>query len=492
MLKLSFNITREVTEFINGLSECPNSSLETLDLGYNQLTGSIPNSIGNLSSLEDLYLSNNQMMGNITQNLGQLSSLVVLEVFENSREGVVTEAHFANLLSLKEIEIYKKSPNISMILNISSDWIPPFKLTYNNIISCQLAPKFLAWLQHQSELNTLVLNNARISDTIPDWFWKLDLQLVDLDVFYNNLSGRVPNSLRYNNFANVDLSTNRFEGPLLLWSSNVSTLYLRDNLFSRLIPLDIGEVMPQLTDLDISKNFLNGSIPLSIGNLNALTNLAVSNNYLSEEIPDFWNDMPNLYYIDMSNNSLSGTILNSIGSLYFLTFLFLSRNNLLGEVPSALKNCTTMDTIDIGDNQISGYIPSWLGESMRSLLNLRLRNNSFIGNIPSQICGLSSLHILDLSQNKLSGIIPPCFGNLSGSLELSHCMLLVYRGNSIELERNSNMLYPSFMRNMFGVAPLGSPFIDYWLRLEYFTIAMIVGHMQVSEYVSNLLEVRKH
>ncbi|CAL5370254.1 unnamed protein product [Camellia sinensis] len=439
MLQLSYNnITGEVTEFIKSLSRCPDSRLETLDLGNNQLTGnlpnslgflknlqslllwnnlfkgSIPNSIGNLSSLEELYLSNNQMMGSIPQNLGQLSSLVVLELSENSWEGVVTEAHFANLSNLREISIFKGSPNISMIFNISSDWIPPFKLTYINIRSCQLGPKFPTWLRNQSELNTLVLNNARISDTLPDWFWKLDLQLSDLEVSYNTLSGPVPNSLRFNDFANVDLSSNRFEGPLPLWSSNVSTLYLRDNLFVGPVPLDIGEVMPQLTDLDISRNFLNGSIPLSIGNLTALTNLAISNNYLSGEIPDFWNDMPFLYYIDMSNNSLSGSIPNSIGSLNFLVFLFLSRNNLSGEVPSALKNCTAMETFDIGDNQISGHIPTWIGESMPSLLILRLRNNSFVGNIPSQICTLSTLHILDLSQNKLSGIIPPCFGNLSG------------------------------------------------------------------------------
>ncbi|KAL7257091.1 hypothetical protein ACSBR1_010928 [Camellia fascicularis] len=427
MLQLSYNnITEEVTEFINSLSRCPDSSLETLDLGNNQLTGNlpkslgflknlqslllrnnlfkglIPNSIRNLSSLEELYLSNNQMMGSIPQNLGQLSSLVVLELSENSWEGVVTEAHFANLSNLREISIFKGSPNISMIFNISSDWIPPFKLTYINIKSCQLGPKFPTWLRNQSELNTLVLNNARISYTLPDWFWKLDLQLSGLEVSYNTLSGPVPNSLRFNDFANVDLSSNCFEGLLPLWSSNVSTLYLRDNLFVGPVPLDIGEEL------------LNGSIPLSIGNLTALTNLAISNNYLSGEIPDFWNDMPYLYYIDMSNNSLSGSIPNSIGSLNFLVFLFLSRNNLSGEVPFALKNCTAMETFDVGDNQISGHIPSWIGESMPSLLILHLRNNSFVGNIPSQICTLSTLHILDLSQNKLSRIIPPCFGNLSG------------------------------------------------------------------------------
>ncbi|KAA8548227.1 hypothetical protein F0562_004512 [Nyssa sinensis] len=207
------------------------------------------------------------MSGNITESIGQLSSLVVLELSENPWEGVITETHLANLSSLKEVSITKSSPNISLVFNISSDWIPPFKLTYINIRSCQLGPKFPTWLRNQNELTTLVLNNARISDTIPDWFWKLELQVNELDVAYNQLSGKVPNSLHFFYLSTVDLSSNRFEGPLPLWSSNVSALYLRDNLFSGPIPRDIGEVMPHLTDLDISMNSLCGSIPLSIGKI---------------------------------------------------------------------------------------------------------------------------------------------------------------------------------------------------------------------------------
>ena len=75
------------------------------------------------------------------------------------------------------------------------------------------------------------------------------------------------------------------DGPLPLWSSNVSTLYLRDNLFSGPIPQNIGEAMPIQTDLDISWNSLNGSTPLSMGNLQALMTLVISNNHLSGEIP---------------------------------------------------------------------------------------------------------------------------------------------------------------------------------------------------------------
>lgn len=437
-LKLSANnFSGEVIDFINGLSGCAKSTLEILDLGYNKLTGnlpdslgylnnlrylelwsnsftgSIPNSIGNLSYLEEFYLSENKMGGNIPESIGQLSSLVVLELSENSWEGIVTEAHFAKLAKLRELKMTKSSPNISVVFNISANWVSPFNLSFIKIRSCQLGPKFPNWLRNQIALKTIVLNNARISDNLPKWFGELDL-VNELDIAYNNFSGKVPNNFRFSSAATVDLSSNRFEGPLPLWSSNVTALYLRDNLFYGHIPIYIGQVMPYLTDLDISLNSLNGSIPLSVGNLTSMTNLVISNNYLSGEIPDFWNDMNRLYLIDMSNNSLSGTIPRSMGSLPFLLFLMLSSNNLSGEIPFELKNCANMNSLDIGDNQLSGKIPTWIGENMASLLIFRARNNSFTGKLPRQICQLSALHILDLSKNSISGIIPSCLGNLSG------------------------------------------------------------------------------
>ncbi|ONH94922.1 hypothetical protein PRUPE_7G040200 [Prunus persica] len=388
-------------------------SLKYLHLSDNSFQGSIPKSIGNLTSLEEFYLGWNQMIGIIPESLWELSSLVSLDIYGNTWEGAITDAHFAKLGGLRKLSIGNNSPNISLVFNISSDWIPPFKLRFLYIRSCQLGPKFPAWLRNQTELTTVVLRNAMLSDTIPDWFWQLDLQLDILDVAYNQLSGRLPNSLRFSYSSTVDLTSNRFEGPLPLWSSNITWLYLRDNIFSGPIPHNIGQVMPNLTYLDISRNSLSGSIPLSCGNLSQLEFMFISNNHLSGEIPHFWNNIPLLFIVDMSDNSLSGTIPRSLGSLTLLMFLILSSNNLSGEVPS-FKNCTYLNILDLGDNKFSGPILASIGESMPCLQILSLRSNSFTGSIPLKLCGLPTLHILDLSHNNLSGNIPHCIGNLSG------------------------------------------------------------------------------
>ncbi|XP_021299269.1 LRR receptor-like serine/threonine-protein kinase FLS2 [Herrania umbratica] len=439
VLDLSFNkITGDIGEFINGLSQCNNCSLESLHLGYNELrgilpdslghlrnlkhlflmknyfVGSIPESIGNLSSLEEFYLSENAMEGTIPRSLGQLSSLVSLDVKGNQWHGVITEAHFSNLTNLKELSIAQMSRNITLIFNVSTNWIPPFKLTYINLKSCQVGPKFPEWLRNQDELKTVAVWNAGISGTIPKWFWELDLVLNELDFSYNQLTGTLPNTITFMPQGIVFLNYNNFIGPLPIFSLNLTSFHLDHNMLSGPIPHDIGERMPMLADVDLSFNSLNGSIPSSIGEMSFLLTFVISDNQLTGKIPDIWNNIPDLYLIDMSNNSLSGDIPHSLGSLTALKYLRLSTNNLSGELSPTLQNCTLIETLDLGDNKLSGDIPTWIGETMPSLLILSLRSNMFNGHIPRQLCNLSLLHILDLGENNLSGSIPRCIGNMSG------------------------------------------------------------------------------
>ena len=55
-----------------------------LDLGYNQLTGSIPPEIGNLTNLTSLSLSNNQLTGLIPPEIGNLMNLTSLYLGRSS------------------------------------------------------------------------------------------------------------------------------------------------------------------------------------------------------------------------------------------------------------------------------------------------------------------------------------------------------------------------------------------------------------------------
>ncbi|XP_015901549.3 receptor-like protein EIX1 [Ziziphus jujuba] len=247
----------EIVDYFDSLSECFSNKLETLDLGDNGVMGKLPDALGYIKSLRFLRLSNNSLqrllpcsIGNlkslqkillgdnrmsiIPENLGQLSKLVVLDISESIWEGILTEAHLMNLSGLKKLVIScsNQSPNnISLVFNISFDWIPPFKLKYLSIKSCQLGPKFPTWLQNQDELSTLSLINASISDTIPNWFWQMDVKLDMLDLSYNNIGGRVFSSLSFNKHSSMYLISNHFDGLFPVLASNITTLYLSINQF---------------------------------------------------------------------------------------------------------------------------------------------------------------------------------------------------------------------------------------------------------------------
>nr|POE51005.1 serine/threonine-protein kinase bri1-like 2 [Quercus suber] len=363
-------------------------SLKYLYLGVNRFYGSIPASFGNLSSLEELDLSYNEMNGTIPESFGQLSKLVKLFLLENSWDGVITEAQLMNLRSLEEFMLTTNKSQ-SLVLNVSHEWRPPFKLKSLHLGSCRIiGSKFPVWLQVQNNLTYVTLTNVGIEGTIPkEWLSTISSQLTHLDLSNNQIKGNLPHQLVF---------------------PSVTKLFLQNNSFSGPIPSNISDLMPSLQHLDLSENLLYGKIPLSISKIKNLNILVLRRNNLSGELPHQWNEsQKGLRVVDISYNNICGKIPSSMGFLGNLSALVLSNNNLSGEIPSSLQNCSIV-SMDFGGNRLSGNLPSWIESD---IFMLRLRSNLFSGTIPKKWCDLHKLHILDLAQNNLSGSIPNCFNN---------------------------------------------------------------------------------
>ena len=75
-----------------------------LDLFDNQLTGTVPPELGNLSSLTELLLDNNQLTGSIPAALGNLARLGVLGLSGNQLTGAIP-AELGNLSSLWDLDL---------------------------------------------------------------------------------------------------------------------------------------------------------------------------------------------------------------------------------------------------------------------------------------------------------------------------------------------------------------------------------------------------
>nr|XP_029117981.1 LOW QUALITY PROTEIN: receptor-like protein EIX2 [Elaeis guineensis] len=374
------------------------SALQEFSLSNNKLNGTIPRSLGRLAELVYIDLANNMLNGTIPESLERLTELVSLDLSYNFLEGLISEEHFANLTKLNYLDLSKNQ----LILNLALDWIPPFQLSELYIGSCKLGPR-----------SDLDMSSTGISNTLPDWFWRSFSQIQNLDISNNGITGSVPDLIDFIYLESFNLSSNHFEGPLPNFNSSMlSLLDLSNNSFSGVIHPDIGKSMPNLIYLSLSTNNLSGEIPLSLCQLD-LSLLDLSKNLFFGELPYCWNHSLNIMVMDFSSNNLSGSIPPSIYSLPNLESLHLSDNNLSGELPLSLKSCVYLNTLDLGQNGFTGAIPIWIGESLLSLKILSLRSNKLVGNIPPNLSRLSALQILDLAHNNLSGSISSRFGNFT-------------------------------------------------------------------------------
>ncbi|WOL09004.1 LRR receptor-like serine/threonine-protein kinase FLS2 [Canna indica] len=382
-------------------------NIELLDVSYNLIQGPIPSSLSKLTVLKTLNLAGNQFNGTLPPSIGQLSKLTRLDISSNHLAGAITSMHFSRLSDLKQLLIGFNSLRI----NIRPTWFPPFQVTNLGLGSCQLGPQFPSWLQNQKELMFLDLSNSSISGKIPTWFWDLTSNLCLLNISFNQIKGQLPELMKVDAYADVDMRSNLLSGPLPVLSNFVELLDLSHNQFSGPIPHDFAEMQPSLISLSLSNNNLSGEIPASVGLIQYLQVLDLSRNNLIGKIPTSLENCSYLKALVLDHNSFTGTI-PSLGNLQQLQSLHLSNNMLHGVIPPSLKSISTLQTLDLGNNRLQGVVPTWLGESFPALQILRLRRNQLSGEIPDQLTKLSSLQVLDLAGNNLGGRIPRSFGGL--------------------------------------------------------------------------------
>ncbi|KAI3446870.1 hypothetical protein Pfo_003535 [Paulownia fortunei] len=417
------------------------SALEILNLGYNDITGDIPPSIGALTTLKALSFRNNELTGSLPEEgLCMLRKLEELDLSRNSLSGVIPSC-LSNLTFLKLLELSENN----LVGNIPSTLFPNLKsleyvsLSYNHFeglisfssFSSNSKLEVFELDSHNNklevdtenppwtplfQLKVLRLSNCKLNEPtgdIPSFLVsQYDLRVVNLS--HNSMIGKVPTWLILNNtnLEFLSLRDNLFTGPFLLHPDlrnlNMFWLDISTNQIQEELPDFIGSVLPNLLLLNVSANMFQGSIPPSVGNMEKLELLDLSNNYFFGKIPEHLVvGCISLRFLKLSNNYLQGPLLPAKSNLTNLFSLYLDNNHFSGELSRALLNSINLGLLDISSNSISGEMPDWLGD-FSQLGSLVLSNNSFEGRIPASFCKLKQLSFLDLSCNKFSGFIPSC------------------------------------------------------------------------------------
>ncbi|XP_077225334.1 uncharacterized protein LOC143858559 [Tasmannia lanceolata] len=394
-------------------------NLANLDLSNNELFGTIPSTLGNLTNLSLMYLYNNSLSGPIPKEIGNLKNMVDMKMSSNLLNDSIpsTLGNLTNLATLyldgnklsghipKEIGNLKNMVDLRLCSNLLTGSIPPS-------------------LGELENLTTLILFENQLSGSLPQEMPSL-INLHNFKIANNNFSGYLPRQIcQGKSLTFFSIYNNQFTGPIPKNLRNCTSLIrirLDGNHLTGNVSEDFG-VYPNLTYIDLSYNRLYGELSPSWAKCKKLTSLKISGNLITGKIPPEFGQLIGLGVLDLSSNHLVGEIPKELGNMTSLFDMILNGNQLSGWIPIEIGKLSNLEILDLSANNLSGSIPAQLGDCSK-LHYLKLTLNHLNGCIPFQIGNLVELqNILDLSCNLLTGEIPPQLGKLYmlEILNLSH------------------------------------------------------------------------
>ena len=445
------------------------TELKQLGLKSNNFNGGIPESIGELTNLTQLSLSNNLLNGSLHESLGNLSKLILLDVSNNNLEGSIPST-IGNLSGLYTFLV--NSNNFSGLIPESLCEIGNLDVSNNQFCEsqpyCIDTPELMGYQSCECSTNEEGINGYCYSQT-------------DLTI----LSEIISNADSIN--MNLDIDSSGIVNPLELgiqkWHSGrlkqLDCYWEAENCsISGNLPANI-ENLDSLEYLDVQQNSLTGNIPETISNLTNLKYLNISYNQLSGSVPDnFCGENSSLNEIIVTNNKLcpcypdciedtgeqdiSECINCDVGFTLICDDLPATVSIIEGDsLCFRESNLTVLQafidsslaTLDMSmDADSNGTIePLELGTQYwkdENLDSLYAQGKGLSGQIPSVLDSLESLQAIWLYNNYFSGQIPESICSLS-NLDWDST-----GGSSLKSYLYSNQLcppYPECIKPFVGV-----------------------------------------
>ncbi len=268
-----------------------------LNLRFNDLYGTLPPEIGDLTELRVLHLHYNGLSGTIPPEIGNLTRLRDLQLYQNDFSGTIPPV-LGDLTELTDLD-----------------------LSYNELTG-SILPEFGALVQ----LRTLYLEFNSLSGAIPPEIGNLTF-LTLLWLQGNELSGSIPPEL----------------GNL----TRLERLALYDNGLTGSIPGEMGG-LTNLVQMHIHNNQLSGDIPDEFGNLVNLTDLWMGGNDFSGPFPVALTRLPRIDRLALVGSGYTGKLPEEIGDMASLSRLLLTDSDLSGLLPLGMTRLQELSELMLG------------------------------------------------------------------------------------------------------------------------------------------------
>lgn len=265
-------------------------ALEVLDLTDNAIDGEIPDHFATLPNLRELRLSDNEFTGSFSDSftypdwIGDMTQLTVLELINNRFAGGFP----ANLNELVDLRVLS-------VNNFDGQDFPLLRdlanLEHLDLSGSLILNGIPLWIGHLASLQTLDLSDCRLSGPLPETLGQL-LQLRELRLSFNSFDGGLPASISQLTEleilsvrgGNPRLDPRTLTGRLPADIGNLVNLVELDLFWQQLsgpLPASLGD-LSALESLNLSGNDFSGSLPETIVQLD-LEEFLVGNNFLDSD-----------------------------------------------------------------------------------------------------------------------------------------------------------------------------------------------------------------
>lgn len=457
--------------FWDGVIVASSGRVVALAQENNNLDGTLPAEIGDLSALRGLILGGNELKGGLPAQLGDLTELEALILRDNDFSGSIP-TELGSLTKLFELNLAING----LTGDIPTELGALTMLETLSLNSNDLTGEIPVALSGLTNLNGLGLGGNGLSGAVPDELSALT-NLERLDISENELSGEIPSSFSsLSSLEEIFINDNQISGLPDLSSLDVDFFNAGFN------NLDFGDLLPNISiidqyipqgnigdpltlvgmtgqDLDLQTttsddgsneyqwfkddvlingatsasyqftytgttdeglyrcDVTNGGVPdLTLSRFITVIDQTVTERTDYAALEAFFNATGGANWVDKTNWLTSEPFDQWLGVSTDIddrvTAISLADNNLEGTLPEEISGLTKLESLVISNNNLGGILPSALW-GLTELRGLNLSGNELTGTLPAEVNDLTQLVELNLSGNDFTGTLPPELGSFT-------------------------------------------------------------------------------